>query len=282
MAACALRVHYSEHTQARYHESMSTSLPLPDAHALKLSRALTTRLRQRLDAAGGWLPFSDYMRAVLMEPGLGYYSAGSAKFGAAGDFVTAPELGPVFGYALARQMAVLSRTLTEPLEIVEFGAGSGQLAADLLEELDRQGLQPTYRIVETSADLVERQQRKLAALGARVQWLAQWPAPRFAGIVLANEVLDALPVDCFVKRNGAVLARGVTWHRDTFAWTEAPASPQLGQAVAALEHALGEPIPEGFSSEICLELPAWLRSIAESLAHGYLLLVDYGLVRREY
>jgi SAM-dependent MidA family methyltransferase len=228
------------------------------------------------------LPFSAYMRAALQEPGLGYYSAGSAKLGAAGDFVTAPELGPVFAQSLARQLADLSKSLTAPLEIVEFGAGSGRLAADVLVELERHGLAPRYRILETSADLVERQRQRLARFGERVQWLSNWPVPRFEGIVFANEVLDALPVECFVQRRGATLARGVTWHNGAFAWADAAAEPPLREAVAGLEQALEAPLPDGYSSEICLELPAWMRSVADALARGYLLLIDYGLVRREY
>jgi SAM-dependent MidA family methyltransferase len=259
--------------------SLSADSPAPSAEALEVSNALARVIRAEIDRAGGWIDFARYMELALYAPGLGYYSAGSAKLGPAGDFVTAPELGDLLARALARTLRPELERLAAPM-ILELGAGTGTLAAQLLAALDNERV--SYLILEPSADLRERQQRTLAAFGARVRWLDRLPDEPFAGAVVANEVLDALPVSCFVKRGGRAVPRGVAAREQGFAWAEGAPSRELGDAVADLERALGRALEEGYRSEICFPLRAWIRSVADVLAQGCIVLVDYGLVRREY
>src|SRR5512143_678446 len=186
-------------------------LPAPTPDALAHSQRVTAHLRTLIGAAGGWLPFSRFMEAALYAPGLGYYAAGAMKFGAAGDFVTAPEMTPLFGRTLAHAIApVLAETGSEVLEL---GAGSGRLAADMLGELQRIGALPgRYCILEVSADLRARQQetihREWPQLAGRVQWLDALPG-HFSGVIVGNEVLDALPVELVHWTNAGPMVRGV-------------------------------------------------------------------------
>ncbi len=257
-------------------------LPAPNDDALRTSQALAARLRAEIEGAGGWLGFERYMQRVLYEPGLGYYSAGSVKFGQAGDFVTAPELSPLFGRMLAAQIAPLLRQLSGPT-VLELGAGTGALAAQLLDSLRRQGLADVgYLILEPSADLRERQKATLAGFAGQVRWLDALPAKPLQAVVVANEVADALPVACFTRYEDRIAARGVGLESGAFVWLERPADEALVAAVEATEQALGERLADGYQSEVCLMLPHWLRSIAAGIERGALLLVDYGLVRREY
>jgi SAM-dependent MidA family methyltransferase len=223
------------------------------------------------------------MQLALYEPGLGYYSAGARKLGAAGDFVTAPEVAPVFSRCLAVQCEEVLRALGGG-DLLEFGAGSGLMAAELLAELGRRGALPRrYRILDVSADLRERQRATLATavpgLVERVEWLDRWPEA-FTGVVVANEVLDAMPVERFVVRGGVVHALGVAWQLGRLQWSEAPASGALADAVRAIEHDTGG-WPEGYASEVNLGLGGWFAALAASLERGVLLFVDYGLPRRE-
>lgn len=261
---------------------MSARFPEPDAQALAVSHQLTARIRQELDEADGWISFERYMQRALYEPGLGYYSGGSIKLGAAGDFVTAPELSTVFGQTLAREIRPVLEATNAPL-ILEFGAGSGSLAESLLVALDDDGaLDCEYQILELSADLKERQRSRLATFGNRVKWLARLPVDPFEGVILANEVLDAFPVTRFVKRTGYARALGVRYERGAFVWAEGPADLKLSAAVEALEAELGYGLPTGFRSEFSPSLRAWMASVTERLVRGALLIVDYGLVRHEY
>jgi SAM-dependent MidA family methyltransferase len=259
--------------------SAGVDLPQPSAAALAVSAALAARIRSEIEHAGGWIDFARYMELALYEPGLGYYSAGSAKLGPGGDFVTAPELGSLLGKAVARTLRAELAALDEPT-ILELGAGSGALAAQVLDALG--DARARYLILEPSADLRERQRRALARFGTRVAWLERLPAEPFAGAVIANEVLDALPVSCFVKRGGRVVPRGVVSTGARFAWSEGPERAELDAAVAALERSLGGPLADGYASELAPLLPPWLASIGAALVRGSILLVDYGLVRREY
>jgi SAM-dependent MidA family methyltransferase len=261
---------------------MSPDFPLPDPDARALSDELGNLIRAEIDAAGGFIPFERYMQRVMYTPGLGYYSAGAVKLGPAGDFVTAPELGGGFARVLGRQCLRLLEGPRVPACIVEFGAGSGRLAEDVLGALDAAGVSAEYRIVEISADLGERQRERLARFGTRVQWITEWPCAELDGIVIANEVLDAFPFDCFVKRERAVRALGVGHREGRFEWVEKPADDVLADAVSGIERSLGHSLPDGFRGEVCLGLAAWFVSLAASLKRGYVLLVDYGLVRRDY
>jgi SAM-dependent MidA family methyltransferase len=255
-------------------------LPQPTPEALAASERLAASIRAQIDAGGGWIPFDRYMEAVLYAPGLGYYAAGARKFGHArsgGDFVTAPEISPLFAQALAAQVAQVFAHCAPC--VLEFGAGSGTLARDLLVALDARGAAvERYAIVEVSPDLRERQARLLT--GRPVEWLNAPPAD-FEGVVVANEVLDVMPVALFVKRRGEVFERGVAVHGGRFVFEERAAAAQLAQAVAAIEREVGA-LPDGYASEIGFVAQAWMRTIAQQLARGVLLAIDYGFPRREY
>jgi len=223
------------------------------------------------------------MEHLLYAPGLGYYTAGARKFGAAGDFVTAPEMSALFGVALARQVAQVM-ALSAPV-VLEVGAGSGRLAADLLLELERlQALPERYFILDLSADLRQRQQQTLAAavphLLARVEWLDSLPES-FSGVVVANELLDAMPAHIVAWREEGIFERGVGLDAaGCFTWIERPAT---GALLAAAEE-IGEQcsLPPGFESEISLANRAWAAEWGHRLVCGALLLIDYGFPRREF
>jgi SAM-dependent MidA family methyltransferase len=262
--------------------SIAAQLPAPSTDALQLSNVLAKRIREEIESAGGWLDFSRYMQLALYTPGLGYYSAGSAKFGATGDFVTAPELGSLLGRALA---TTLDRELTgiAAPTILELGAGSGKLAAQILDALaESGGNEVLYRILEPSADLRDRQSRALQRFGDRIMWLDRLPDAPIDAVVLANEVLDGLPVSRFAKRGSRTYPLGVAYRGRRFQWQEGPRLESLCAAVEELEDKLGAKLPDGYVSEICLLLPAWIQELAAVLRHGSLLFIDYGLARRDY
>jgi SAM-dependent MidA family methyltransferase len=259
------------------------NLPTPNSDALAHSQRLQQAIVQEIAKAGGAISFSRCMEQLLYAPGLGYYSAGSRKFGTAGDFVTAPEMTGLFGQALARQVHQVM-TLSAPA-VLEVGAGSGRLAADLLLELERLGALPDrYFILDLSADLRQRQQETLAAaaphLLERVEWLDRLP-DQFSGAVVANELLDAMPADIVAWREDGIYERGVTvGETGDLTWIERPASGQL--LAAATE--IGEQcmLPPGFESEISLSNRAWAAEWGHRLQRGALLLIDYGFPRREF
>lgn len=266
---------------------MTVALELPpltaEEHAH--SERLVTRICQEIEAHQGWISFERYMEMALYEPGLGYYSAGSRKLGGAGDFVTAPEISPLFSRCVANQCAQVLASLGGG-EILEFGAGSGTMAVDVLLELERLQQLPTrYSILEVSADLRERQQttvmERVPHLKQRVHWLDALPAT-FEGVMLANEVLDAMPVERFRMRANDVNALGVTWQLGRLDWSEVRASKPLANAVRTVERELGFAFPDRYTSEINTRLPAWISSIATTLQRGVALLIDYGLPRRDY
>lgn len=265
---------------------MSLPSPLPPATREEQahSERLIEAIRDAIEVQKGWLPFERYMEMALYAPGLGYYSAGARKLGAHGDFVTAPELSPLFSRCLARQCAQVLQEIGG--DILELGAGSGTMAADILLELallDR--LPKRYLILEVSADLRERQRVTLTErapqLLSLVTWLDALPSD-LVGVVIANEVLDALPVQRFVIRSGQVNALGVTWQLGKLDWSEVHADKQLENAVRAIEECIGQPFPDGYTSEINLRLRSWLAGIAASLQRGVMLFVDYGLPRAQY
>ncbi len=254
-------------------------LPDPAPVARDHSDRLRLLLRQRITEAGGLLSFSDYMSQVLYEPGLGYYMAGAAKFGAHGDFVTAPEVSPLFGATLAQQaQEVLSKTGGQVLEL---GAGSGKLALAAAQVLMELG-DVEYFILEPSAELVQRQQHYLKAElcpahFAKIRWLDTLPSA-FTGVIIANEVMDALPVERFRIGNG-VAQLCVSESLETKA---VPAPASLLKAVSAIEADLGQPFATDYESEVCLLLRPWVASLARCLRQGVVLLVDYGYPRREF
>jgi SAM-dependent MidA family methyltransferase len=266
---------------------MSAALALPPLTADEAahSRRLVNRIWEEIDQRGGWLSFERFMEMALYEPGLGYYSAGASKLGAGGDFVTAPEVSSLFSRCLATQCGEILRHVSGGA-ILEFGAGSGVMAADLLNELAAQGTLPErYLILEVSADLRERQralvQERASAHAARVEWLERLPE-EFRGVVLANEVLDALPVQRFRIRGDQVNSLGVTWQLGRLDWSETRADAELEAAVRRIEANTGEPLPDGYTSEINLRLAPWIAGVATALREGVALFVDYGLPQRQY
>ena len=252
-------------------------LPEPDAYARARSLRLQERICARIAQAGGWLAFSDFMQMALYEPGLGYYDAIGSKFGAQGDFVTAPEISPLFARAIAAQVAEAFEQL--PAQVLEFGAGTGALAHDLIADLQRRGCAVArYFIVEVSADLRARQRQRLAALP--VTWLDGLPTG-FEGVVIANEVLDVLPVRLFVRQANGVYERGVRCDGSALHFEGRAADPGLAQQVAAIEALVG-PLHEGYGSELCPLASAWIAALGACLRRGLVLLFDYGFPRREY
>ncbi len=256
-------------------------MPLPSLVAVQHSERVVASITAEIARAGGWIPFDRYMQLVLYAPGLGYYVAGTHKFGdsaAGGDFVTAPEISPLFAQALACQVAQLFEQV--PPRIVEFGAGSGAFAGDLIAALSKRGVAlKSYSIVEISPDLIDRQRQRLQ--GAAVDWLSA-PPNEFAGVMLANEVLDVMPVKLFSKRGKLTFERGVVIDPDGgFAFEERCPGKELADALAAIEAEHGV-FPDGFASEVNLVAESWMRSSAQWLAHGALLVIDYGFPQREY
>ncbi|MDD5389443.1 MAG: SAM-dependent methyltransferase [Gallionellaceae bacterium] len=255
-----------------------TSLPIPAPEALAHSGRLVEHLRAEIASGGGWLPFARYMELALYAPGLGYYAGGTAKLGAAGDFVTAPEMSPLFGRALARQVA--GALESSGGDLLELGAGSGRLALDLLLELESLGRLPArYLILEVSPDLRARQaallREKAPHLSHRVSWLSALP-DEISGVVLGNEVLDALPVHLLHRTAAGVFERGVIWDAG-FSWEDRP----LG-AGPLRELALTLPEVGGYLTEACPAASALITSLAERLRHGLLLFLDYGFPASEF
>ena len=254
-------------------------LPEPSADAKAHSQRMQKHLCADIAAQDGWIAFARFMELTLYAPGLGYYAAGAAKFGPAGDFTTAPERSTLFGRCVARQVAQVLRETGG--DVLEAGAGSGKLAGDLLLELEALGTLPEhYFILELSGDLKARQHATLAShaphLLSKVQWLEQLPQS-LSGVVLGNEVLDAMPVHLLVRQNGAWLERGVSANQAGFAWQDRPiVNNALLQAAQALD------VPDNYLTEINLAAPAFIASLAERLQRGLLLMIDYGFPHAEY
>ncbi len=260
---------------------MPAMSPEEEAH----SRAVAQFLGERIRDAGGWLSFERFMELVLYAPGLGYYSAGGVKIGAGGDFVTAPEVSDLFSLCVARPCVQLLGDGGG--EILELGAGTGRMAATILESLASQGVLPErYAILEVSADLAARQRERLAALPAklfeRVVWLERLPRRAIRGVILANEVLDALPCRRFERAAGTFRELGVALVDGGLAERSRAADETLASACRALLDELPEPLPEGYVSEINLRVAPWIAGIGDCLERGAMLLFDYGLPRRHY
>ncbi len=255
-------------------------MPSPSSASTEHSKRVAAHIAGHIEHAGGWLPFDEYMQLVLYAPALGYYTAGAPKFGdssVGGDFVTAPECSPLFAQALAEQVVQLFDQV--PARMVEFGAGSGALARDLIDALANRDVPlQQYSVVEVSPDLTQRQRLRLH--DAPVNWLAAPPA-RFEGVMLANEVLDVMPVKIFVKRSGVVCERGVVNSDAGFAFAERAAPRPLVAAVIDIEAEHGV-FPDGYTSEVNLAAQSWMRSAGDWLERGALLAIDYGFPCREY
>ena len=252
-----------------------------DLHSQRVHDHLTSAIV----AAGGWLSFERYMDLALYAPGLGYYSAGGRKFGDGGDFTTAPEVSSLFGACVARQCAQVLEELNGGT-VLEIGAGSGRLAVDMLTRLESLGRLPErYFILETSADLRARQlelvRRCVPHLGERVSWLDTPPDAAFDGVIVANEVVDALPVTRFRFRQQGCEEWGVVSDGAHFAWSTRPASAGLTATCLQLAAAAGG-WEDGYVSEYCPRLGAWTHAVTRSLRRGVVLWFDYGLPRPQY
>lgn len=267
---------------------MQARLPEPDADERAHSERMLQLLRE-LIARNGPLPFSHYMERCLYAPGLGYYSAGRMKFGAAGDFVTAPELGGMFAQCVAKALLPTLAALGADADFLELGGGSGAFATTILQAFAADGHLPRrYLMLEPSADLRGRQRARMETqlppeLAARVQWLERPPEEDWDGVLFANEVIDALPATRFAMRGHEVHEEYVALGEDgQLRRTDRPADALVGGAVRHLERSLGVEFPDGYRSELLPQLPYWVDAVTASLRRGLMLFVDYGYVRREY
>jgi len=259
-------------------------LPPPDEDARAASRALFSSISHEIEARGGWIPFSRYMEMALYTPALGYYSGGSQKFGAAGDFTTAPEISPLFGQALARQLAQIMSS-SKP-QVTEFGAGTGQLAAQILLALADQDAAPEhYAIVEVSGELRERQKahitRDAPDLVDRVLWLDRLP-PNLEGAVIGNEVLDAMPAQIVVSAQNHWYERGVVLDpTGRLAFDDRPADATLlAEILQRVPNA--EALSGTYVTEVNLSALAFVASVAERLSLGAAVFIDYGFPASEF
>ena len=265
-------------------ETSSNILPEPPEELKCVSKELSSLIRQKIGRDGP-LPFSTYMEMALYEPGLGYYSAGLQKFGQGGDFVTAPQLGNIFARCLATQIIQVAEGLGE-YEVIEAGAGTGILAADLLLALDKQSPPKRYRILERSAHLRQVQLEVLTERAPhwldRVEWLDTPPEESWQGVLLANEVLDALTVERFCITDGGIRQMQVRDDPDGFAWHEGSCPPSLERSIEGLLSSLEERPGPGFRSELNPDMAAWLDAVSGKLTRGLALFIDYGYTRRDY
>jgi SAM-dependent MidA family methyltransferase len=257
-----------------------------DLHESAHATRVLQRIRQAIATAGGWLPFDEYMALALYEPGLGYYSAGAHKLGQGGDFTTAPEISPLFGQCLARHCGEVLAAVDDG-EVLEIGAGSARLAFDILLAMQAEGCVPRrYRILEISADLRERQRvlltRLPAALAARVEWIDAPPTEPWQGALLANEVLDALPVQCFMWRGGPMESGAAMDAHGELVWRQRPADARLAAEIQRLRDDAGAEWSDGYASELCTRAGPWIAEMTRAMQRGVALFIDYGLPRREY
>jgi len=274
------------HTQNNISANNLQTWPQPDEFAIAQSLRLADLIRYEIDNHGGRISFSRFMELALYEPGLGYYSGGARKFGVDGDFTTAPEISPLFSACLARQCEQVFEE-TGGKTILELGAGTGIMAVDILSELKRRNNMPDqYLILETSADLRQRQQQLLLEhhpeFYSNIRWLDSLPAQPIEGLILANEVLDALPVHRFKIDNGEVSELMVSGKGDSFSWQIEPAGGELANGVSTSLSALITELPDGYVSEYNLLMPSFIGSLSDALGTGVILVIDYGYPCHEY
>jgi len=266
------------------------ALPEPDDEAKKRSRSLMQCINDACDKNGGRIRFSEFMNIALYQPGLGYYSGGLQKFGEQGDFITAPEVSPLFGQCLAGQIVEVFQNMSETSDekrfVVEFGAGSGILAVDILLQLEQLNVLPEkYLILELSAELQNRQQetikRKAPHLYARVQWLQQLPDDVANAAVIANEVLDAMPVECFRINSGKAEALMVAVEDEKLLARYA-ADNSLDGRVSVIQQRSEIELADGYRSELNPAIAGWLAALENKLKRAVIFLIDYGYNEKEY
>ena len=259
----------------------------PSIEEASHSQTLARLIQKEIQAQNGQISFAKYMEMALYTPGLGYYAAGKNKLGSKGDFTTAPEISPLFGATIVQTLLPIIehlQSLNEPIKILEFGAGTGALAESILTELQSQGIAvDSYSILDLSADLIERQQSRLAQPFPMVTWIHQLPK-NFTGIILANEVLDAMPIELITYQNQGWVFKDVTLTKEST------------EGAISFRHCLGKEVPQailpeclnqqsfenGYTTEINLNAKAWTNSISEILDMGILLTIDYGFPEHEY
>lgn len=262
----------------------SGELPPPSDVAQQHSENLISLIKNEIEKNSGAISFQRYMELTLYAPGLGYYAAGSAKLGAEGDFITAPEISPLFSQSIAN--AILP-ALNDDQIILEVGAGRGRMAADILLYLKNKNKLPKeYWILELSADLRERQkctiEENIPEFIEKVKWLDVLP-DKFSGVVLANELLDAMPVQLFQKKENDINDINVVWNDEHFAFQfKSSFDERLVHRVKNIEDEVGEELTSNYISEINFSAEDWIKSIAENLQQGVIILIDYGFPRHEY
>ena len=265
-------------------------LPVMSTEEEAHSHAVSRFIAERIAAAGGWLPFDEFMELALYAPGLGYYSAGGVKIGRGGDFTTAPEVSDLFSQCVARQVSEVLGQTGGSGSVLELGAGTGRMAASVLTTLaSLDALPEQYAILEVSADLRDRQRARIEQLPVelrqRVTWLDALPSKPLRGVILANEVLDALPCQRIVIRGGEAHELGVGFEAERFVEREAP-EEALNRRAAREWHtvrsSLGFELEDGYRTELCARIEPWIAGLSDSLEQGLILLFDYGLPRAHY
>ncbi len=267
-------------------DSSYVELPVPDNDAIEHSQKVCARIQKEIIEQQGSINFNQFMELALYEPGLGYYAAGSTKLGESGDFITAPELSSVYSFCLARQCQQVLNTIDQG-KIFELGPGTGKMACDILQELERLNCLPNeYLLLETSADLRERQQDRVKKcvphLEGIIHWLDTLPTNKINGIIIANEVLDAMPVHRIVVHGDFCEELYVGFEEGKFVWIKKPLNEKLTLETEKELKTLVNKLSQGYTSEINTNIHAWISSLAEFLQQGVMLLVDYGYPRQEY
>ena len=266
-------------------QSIKQQLPTPDDASLRHSSVLVEKLTERIKQKKGWISFADYMQFVLYEPGFGYYSAGTQKLGKGGDFTTAPEISDLFGISIADYLITALDGLKSP-SLLEIGAGSGQLALNILSQLETEAFElEQYYILELSADLKERQQQLLSQLpgvAAQVTWLDSLPDNLITGAIIGNEVIDAIPFQRFKIAGNDIYELGVSSGSNQLYEQEQQPSEALTESVRLIEQKLGYQLPDQYQSEVRLNYEDWFRSVSAALTQGIMIFIDYGFCRSEY
>ena len=254
--------------------------------SLDHSLLVREQLIQHINTRDGWISFEEFVDFVMYKPGLGYYSAGAEKIGHSGDFTTAPEISKLFGMALANQITPILDHYQSP-SIIEIGAGTGKLAFDIMTQLnDYQVNFDRYYILELSADLKQRQQSMLSHLPTKtlnkIVWLDSIPMDSIDGVIIANEVIDALPFTRFKSQNGQVYELGISVEDNQLIEQPRLADEMLSNTVDSIAKEIGMTFQDGYTSEIRINFGSWFRTIESMLSSGSIFFVDYGYARQEY